>query len=115
MIGVDKLSVALFLEDQEMEVGELVLSNRKIYFKYSSGFLSRRLNISPVKLPFSDDILSAESEPFDGLFGVFNDSLPDGWGKLLLDRSLSSKGINIARITPWTDWLLLGLKEWGHK
>ena len=34
MIGVDKLSVALFLEGQEIEVGELVLSNRQIYFKY---------------------------------------------------------------------------------
>jgi serine/threonine-protein kinase HipA len=34
------------------------------------------------------------------LFGVFNDSLPDGWGRLLLDRTLSSRGINIPEITP---------------
>jgi serine/threonine-protein kinase HipA len=33
-------------------------------------------------------------------FGVFNDSLPDGWGRLLLDRSLSAKGIDITGITP---------------
>ena len=113
MIGVDKLSVALFLEGQEMEVGELILSNRKIYFKYNSGFLTRRLNISPVKLPFSGDILSAESEPFDGLFGVFNDSLPDGWGKLLLDRSLSSKGINITQVTPLDRLAFVGSKGMG--
>jgi serine/threonine-protein kinase HipA len=31
---------------------------------------------------------------------VFNDSLPDGWGRLLVDRTLSSKGINISTITP---------------
>ncbi|WP_462423936.1 hypothetical protein [Cloacibacillus porcorum] len=25
-------------------------------------------------------------EPFEGGFGIFADSLPDGWGRLLLDR-----------------------------
>ncbi|MDF1576656.1 MAG: type II toxin-antitoxin system HipA family toxin [Bacteroidales bacterium] len=44
--------------------------------------------------------MPGEKEPFDGLFGVFNDSLPDGWGRLLLDRTLSSRGINIQEITP---------------
>lgn len=29
-----------------------------------------------------------------GNFGVFDDSLPDGWGNLLLDRYLQEKGIN---------------------
>jgi len=28
------------------------------------------------------------------LFGVFNDSLPDGWGRLLLDRALIKHNIN---------------------
>lgn len=100
MIGINKLSVLLLLEGQEIEVGELVLSNRKIYFKYHSGFLTRGINISPIKLPYSGEIVSAEMEPFEGIYGVFNDSLPDGWGRLLLDRSLSSKGINIAQVSP---------------
>ena len=30
---------------------------------------------------------------FDGLFGVFNDSLPDGWGRLLLDRTVEKHGL----------------------
>ena len=100
MIGTNKLLVLLILEGQKMEVGELVLSERKIFFKYSSDFLDRGINISPIKLPFTGEIVSAKATPFEGLYGVFNDSLPDGWGKLLLDRSLSSKGINIARVTP---------------
>ena len=33
-------------------------------------------------------------DPFDGLFGVFSDSLPDGWGRLLLDRLLVKERIN---------------------
>jgi serine/threonine-protein kinase HipA len=30
---------------------------------------------------------------FDGLYGVFNDSLPDGWGRLLLDRTVEKQGV----------------------
>lgn len=113
MIGINKLSVLLLLEEQETEVGELVLSDRKIYFKYHSGFLSRGINISPIKLPFSGEIVSTGMEPFEGLYGVFNDSLPDGWGRLLLDRSLSSKGINIAHVTPLDRLAFVGSRGMG--
>jgi serine/threonine-protein kinase HipA len=41
-----------------------------------------------------------EDSVFDGLFGLFSDSLPDGWGKLLLDRYLMSKNIKFNDITP---------------
>lgn len=30
-------------------------------------------------------------DPFEGLFGVFSDSLPDGWGRLLVDRLVGEK------------------------
>lgn len=30
---------------------------------------------------------------FEGLFGVFYDSLPDGWGRLLLERCLNQNKI----------------------
>jgi serine/threonine-protein kinase HipA len=100
MIGIDKLFVSILLEGNEIDVGELVLSNGKIYFKFHPDYLNNDFNLSPIRLPFTGDIVSADREPFEGLYGVFNDSLPDGWGRLLLDRSLSAKGINIARITP---------------
>jgi len=100
MTGTRKIFVSLSLEGNKYEVGELVLSNGKIYFKYRTDYLLNGFNLSPIKLPFTTEIVSADSEPFDGLFGVFNDSLPDGWGRLLLDRSLSAKGINISEITP---------------
>ncbi len=44
-------------------------------------------------------VFTARAEPFDGLFGVFNDSLPDGWGKLLIDKWLQSKGVNPAELS----------------
>jgi len=100
MAGINKLFVSLLLEGNTFDVGELVLSDQKIYFRYNADFLKAGLNLSPIKLPFSGDIVSANKQPFDGLFGVFNDSLPDGWGRLLLDRTLSAKEVDIAKITP---------------
>lgn len=39
-------------------------------------------------------MIAGDAFTFDGLFGVFNDSLPDGWGRLLLDRALIKHNIN---------------------
>ncbi|MEN8157636.1 MAG: type II toxin-antitoxin system HipA family toxin [Bacteroidota bacterium] len=100
MAGIKKIFVAMLLEGDKLDVGELVLAEQKIYFRYNAGFLKRGLNISPIILPFNDEIANAGNDPFDGLYGVFNDSLPDGWGRLLLDRTLSSRGVDINRITP---------------
>ena len=36
---------------------------------------------------------------FDGLFGVFADSLPDNWGRLLLNRLLRAHKQNPDRLT----------------
>lgn len=100
MSGNHKIFVSLNIEGMKHEVGELVLSERKTYFRYNFGFIGTGLNLSPIKLPFNGEIHTAGTEPFDGLFGVFNDSLPDGWGRLLLDRNLTSRGINISQISP---------------
>jgi len=98
MTGTDKLQVSVFLGEHEIEVGELVRSGRSIYFRYASEFIERGIEISPFKLPLSDKIQTTNFYPFDGLFGVFNDSLPDGWGRLLLDRTLILSGINMLTI-----------------
>lgn len=97
---IKNILVSLDIEGHSHDVGELVFNNGKIYFRYHSDFLKTGLNISPIKLPYSVDIAHADKVPFEGLYGIFNDSLPDGWGRLLLDRSLSSKGIDINRLTP---------------
>lgn len=113
MKKINKLTVFLDFGSDEIEIGELVSSGSKIYFKYRTAFIKKGVEISPFKMPLSDKILLATQEPFDGLFGVFNDSLPDGWGKLLLDRKLSSMGISIASITPLERLAFVGLNGTG--
>ena len=93
---VKKVStVEVFLEDQQ--VGRLALApDRRCLFEYEAEWIKNGFSISPFYLPLKTGVFTARMEPFDGLFGVFNDSLPDGWGKLLIDRWLISMGNNPA-------------------
>lgn len=100
MAAAEKIIVSIQLGGDEREVGELVSDQKKIYFKYYSEFIKSGIEISPFKLKLSDQIYTAPPVPFDGLFGVFADSLSDGWGKLLLDRTLISRGTLIEDVTP---------------
>ncbi len=99
MEHVTKIFVSILFNENEIELGELVSDGRNIYFKYYIDFISKGIEISPLKLKLSNEIYKADALPFDGLFGVFADSLPDGWGKLLLDRALTAKGIDVSNIT----------------
>jgi serine/threonine-protein kinase HipA len=79
----------------EITVGRLVLNRENLaVFEYDIDWLNSGFSISPIHLPLTSESFIAKRNPFNGLFGVFNDSLPDGWGNLLLDRLLKEKGIN---------------------
>ena len=81
-----------------IQVGRLASAERgKIYFEYSP-FL-RGLGISPPRLPPKPGLMTFDPMLFEGLPGVFYDSLPDGWGRLLLDRLARSKGIAPSQLT----------------
>jgi serine/threonine-protein kinase HipA len=80
--------------DDKIFVGRLALNNRKIFFEYDPGFIETGLHLSPFKLPLKSGVIAAADFTFEGLFGVFNDSLPDGWGRLLLDRALIKHNIS---------------------
>jgi serine/threonine-protein kinase HipA len=86
------------LEKQLM--GRLLLKNRQIFFEYDAAFMKTGLELSPFKLPLKTGVIESNDRPFEGLFGVFNDSLPDGWGRLLLDRKLMNAGLNPGALSP---------------
>ena len=63
-------------------------------FEYDSDWIKTGFSISPFYMPLKSGLIMAKRDPFWGNFGVFDDSLPDGWGNLLLDRYLQEKGID---------------------
>ncbi|AUD62890.1 hypothetical protein BK010_04550 [Tenericutes bacterium MO-XQ] len=75
------------------------LPNKKIGFQYDKEWINDGFSISPFYLPLTDQVFISKSEYFEGLFGVFYDSLPDGWGTLLFRRMLQNKGINYDKVS----------------
>jgi serine/threonine-protein kinase HipA len=97
---VTLLHVDLHSGDDRVRVGRLAREAHKIFFEYDPAFVATGLELSPIKLPLSTGVKQGEVGKFEGLFGVFNDSLPDGWGRLLLDRELRRLRIDPASPTP---------------
>lgn len=76
-------------------VGTMALyQNRLAAFEYDSDWLIDGFSISPFSLPLEKKVFMPKVDPFEGIFGVFADSLPDGWGRLLVDRLMRRNGIN---------------------
>ncbi|MBT9555991.1 MAG: type II toxin-antitoxin system HipA family toxin [Myxococcales bacterium] len=73
-------------------LGRLAFAQRRVWFEFDSSWLEDPLPISPVALPPKAGLHPGPSEPFGGLHGLFHDSLPDGWGRLLLDREVRRLG-----------------------
>lgn len=89
-------------------VGYLVEeSEGHIAFQYDEQWIKDGFSISPYSLPLSSKIFRNEKPTFGGLFGVFNDSLPDGWGELLVKRMLAKNGVNYDRLSPLTKLALI--------
>ena len=82
-----RLNVFLNSYGVRREVGLLSEENGRIFFEYASEFLTSGIELSPFKLPLKSGIFEDTKRTFDGLFGVFNDSLPDGWGCLQIGRA----------------------------
>lgn len=80
---------SLKVKYQNCDVGTLAITNSgKVAFSYDQNWLTNGFSISPFSLPLEEKVFIPNNYHFDGLFGVFADSLPDAWGKFLLDKTL---------------------------
>lgn len=113
--NAEKLSVSLELEGHVMPVGNLAWSGRdhRAYFEFGQDFIDHGLPISPYKLPLKTGATPATPTPFGGLHGLFNDTLPDGWGRWLLDRLLRQHNYNKDDLTPVDRLTYVGTRGMG--
>ena len=97
---VSEITVSLDFGREPVHAGTLALSAEgRIYFEHAPT-LPRSLEISPLRLPRKPELITFDPMLFEGLPGVFHDSLPDGWGRLLVDRLARSRGVEPGRLTP---------------
>ena len=97
---INQIKVGLELTEAIQPLGRLALRDGRIYFEYDPAFLDTGLEISPFNLPLRSGVQTFDRLLFEGLPGVFDDSLPDGWGRLLLDRMMRSRGASPREMTP---------------
>lgn len=109
-----RLEVRLVTEPGiERTVGFLAESERRIYFEYSGEFLQDPLWLSPFKLPPDPGLHEHRDRSFGPVFGLFDDSLPDGWGLLLMDRFLQQAGWNLPEVSVMDRLAFLGTRTMG--
>ena len=111
MKSVNKLIVTY----HSRSVGTLSMTpdNRLCAFQYDREWLANGFSISPLDLPLKPDLFIAKPQPFWGNFGIFEDSLPDGYGRYLLHRLLKKQGVNDSELTPLQRLSIVGTSGMG--
>ncbi|MBQ3253835.1 MAG: type II toxin-antitoxin system HipA family toxin [Acholeplasmatales bacterium] len=68
--------------------------DKKVLFQYDKNWQKNGFSINPFILPLTNEVFIPKKPYFDGLFGVFFDSLPDSWGRLLMDKYLKNNKLD---------------------
>ena len=89
-------------------------------FEYEPSFIRAGLELAPVVMPLPVgrksrrfDFPALSRETYQGLPGLLADSLPDRYGRLLIDAWLASKGRDAASFTPVEHLCYLGHRGMG--
>nr|WP_321524962.1 type II toxin-antitoxin system HipA family toxin [uncultured Cohaesibacter sp.] len=110
---VREIKVGLDFGDDVISVGRLAIRDGRIYFEYDASFIDVGIELSPLRLPLKRGVSSFDPFLFEGLPGLFNDSLPDGWGRLLFDRFARSHGVLPQEISPLDRLAYMGRRALG--
>lgn len=97
MKRIDRLTVKY--HDDIVGVISLTPDNRRLAFEYDPRWIAEGFSISPLELPLKGGLFLAKPTPFYGDFGIFEDSLPDGYGRYLLHKALLREGIDTRSLT----------------
>lgn len=88
-------------------------ARRQAVVEWNDSFVARPLPISPILIRSHVGLFRPGSRGFGAVPALFGDSLPDGWGRLLVDRELVARGRNITDITDLDRLAMVGLDGMG--
>ena len=114
---MNKLSVIYDGWGQRWSLGTLADTGRDILFEYSPQAIARGLQLSPLhqSLPragAASVAFKGQSHAY-GLPGFIADSLPDGWGMLLMDRALRKLARNPREVSVLERLAVVGERAMG--
>jgi serine/threonine-protein kinase HipA len=85
-----------------------------VLFEYDPSWIQKGIELSPIHLPTARRSFQFETTKLNnGLPGLFADSLPDGWGILIMNRFFLKRGIKSHEITPIDRLAYLGNNAMG--
>jgi len=98
------------------KIGTLLYQDGQIYFEYDEAFKALDLEISPFKLPLKSTKLYSNRDDtryYQGLPGVFHDSLPDKFGTKIIEKYFESKHIPPHELNMLQKLMFVGNKSMG--
>ena len=110
---MSQYEVEAFIYDKK--IGTILLKDGRVYFEYDKEFKNSKLEISPLKLPLSLEGIYTNNDEhyFEGLAGVFHDSLPDKFGTKVIERYFESKNIPAYELNVVQKLMFVGDKSIG--
>lgn len=91
--AVRKIDVFYTGWGEDWKLGTLARHGRTTLFEYTREAIQRGIEHSPVELPLQLTPYQDFESSQGNIPGFMYDALPDGWGLLLIDRVLQSRGI----------------------
>jgi len=110
---MSEFEVEAFIFDKK--IGNILLKDGIVYFEYDKVFQTSTLEISPLKLPLSlkGVYTNNDDKYFEGLPGVFHDTLPDKFGTKVIERYFESKNIPPHELNVIQKLMFIGDKSIG--
>lgn len=102
------MSLALDSATQPLPAGRLAMDRGLAQLEWSRDVIAAKLAVDPYLYPPLPGVHAARGREFMGLHGFLSDSLPDGWGFLVMRRRLAKLGIDIGTLSPLERLALVG-------
>ena len=104
------LSISLAFDPTRprLPVGRLAIDAGLAQLEWSREVIAAKLAVAGLLYPPEAGLQAARGRAFEGLHGFLADSLPEGWGYLLMRKRLAKLGVDIASLTPLERLALVG-------
>jgi len=109
---IDVKSVSVMFHGRK--VGLLSMGDKSCcMFEYDKDWIKNGFSISPLHLPLKTGLFRAGYMPFNGNFGIFEDSVPGGYGEFMLQKVLAVHGVDYKSLTPVQRLSIVGCSGMG--
>ncbi|HEY8272193.1 MAG TPA: type II toxin-antitoxin system HipA family toxin [Pseudobdellovibrionaceae bacterium] len=98
---------------EHWKLGRLADNGTKLLFEYTAEALEQGLELSPLNLKLKSEAYGEFPTHQQRLPGLIADSLPDGWGLLLMDKLFRKQGLAIEEVSPLDRLSFLGDRAMG--